>query len=287
LKTIVTHHHQFLSRRVFYRWLLPTLLEWVVIVALFWIGFAAHYWLVWVLVIIVLGSRQQALGLLGHDGAHFTAAKNKRLNDSASALLCFWPMLTTLADYREFHLRHHRLLNTNKDPEVIFKTQMSPKQWSIPVSRRRILGYFLIDLLGFSIPELWKARRLLRMCRTEDDTKRSVVLGEIWPFVMVVGVSAILFLTGYGFAVVIWCIALATSFWAFLRLRTWTEHVGTTSTHFVRMTWWQRVLIAPHASWSHSEHHTHPGIPFWARHKICEPNARTQSLWELLGTFGG
>ena len=179
MKTLDTHLHHSLSRRVFYRWLIPTLLEWVVIVALFWIGFAAHYWLVWVFVIIVLGSRQQALGLLGHDGAHFTAAKNKRLNDSASALLCFWPMLTTLADYRGFHLRHHRLLNTEEDPEVIFKTQMSSKQWNLPASRMQILAYFLFDLLGFGIHGTMEgAQAASDVCRTEGDTKRRMVLSE-------------------------------------------------------------------------------------------------------------
>ncbi len=284
-----------MSRRVFYRWLIPTLLEWATIVGLYWVGFAAHYWLVWVVVVILLGSRQQALGLLGHDGAHFAASRNRRLNDASSALLCFWPMLTTLADYRGFHLRHHRLLNTAEDPEIVFKTSMSPRQWNLPVSRSRILRYFLRDLLGFSVVEVFKARRLLMMCRTEHSPQQESSLthsvarswvSEIGPFALFVAVGTLLVLTGYWFVLAIWFLSLATSFWAFLRLRTWTEHVGSPSTHLVRMTWWQRILITPHASWSHFEHHAHPSIPFWARHKICEQHARTQTLWELLGSFG-
>src|SRR6266511_2930158 len=87
------------SARIFYRWLLPALCEWVAILCLFAIGFAVNTFIVWVVVTVLLGSRQHALGVLGHDGAHFAAAKSRRVNDLASELLCFWPVLTGLADF--------------------------------------------------------------------------------------------------------------------------------------------------------------------------------------------
>ncbi|HEY3874301.1 MAG TPA: fatty acid desaturase [Candidatus Kapabacteria bacterium] len=274
-----------LSRRVFWRWLIPTLGEWVTILALFWIGFALHSWVVWAVIVIVLGSRQQALGLLGHDGAHFAAATDKHVNDFFSALFCFWPMLTTLGDYRRFHLMHHRLLNTEKDPERIFKKELSPNQWKYPVTRKRIFLYFATDLCGAGIFEVVKARKLLRWCREESGVKSRWTM-ELGPALWFACIVAILFATGYEFALLIWFLSLGTSFWAFLRLRTWTEHFGTAKTHFVKLNWFERLAITPHASWSHHEHHEHPSVPFWAREQICDPEARTQSLWELLGSFG-
>jgi len=279
-----------LTRRVFHRWLVPALLEWAAIVALFWIGFTAHHWFVWILVVIVLGSRQHALGVLGHDGAHYTAARNKRVNDIASALLCFWPVLTSLADFRRFHYNHHRYFNSEYDPEIVFKNHMSARQWQIPISRKQILLYLVGDFCGLSALEVVKARRVLSMVGPEFEnapgrTERSAWKPWIGPCVWLVVVGSILYSTGLLIALAVWVIALLTSFWAFFRLRTWTEHGGTSSTHRIWLNRWQKLLITPHGSWSHYEHHAQPGIPFWSRHLVCDPAARTMSLWEFLGSF--
>jgi fatty acid desaturase len=285
-----------LSRRVFYKWLFPALMEWVAIIALFWIGFTAHVWPVWVIVIFLLGSRQHALGVLGHDGSHFTAAKSKRINDVASALLCFWPMMTTLGDFRRFHYNHHRYFNSEHDPEVIFKSTMSGKQWQPPISRRRIAMYFIGDLFGFGILEVLKARQVLTMSGPLFKNAPGRITKGRWknwigPLATLAVIAGILYSFHLLIALAIWYAALLTSFWAFFRLRTWTEHGGIIengeTTHRIRLSLLERILITPHESWSHFEHHAHPGIPFWSRHKICEKGVRTKSLWQTFGSFGG
>ena len=113
----------------------------------------------------------------------------------------------------------------------------------------------------------------------------------IGPLMTLAVIVAVLYSFHLLIALAVWYGALLTSFWAFFRLRTWTEHGGIIengeTTHRIRLSFVERILITPHASWSHYEHHAHPGIPFWSRHKICEPNARTKSLWYVLGSFGG
>jgi fatty acid desaturase len=284
-----------LSKRLFYKWLIPAILEWMAIIALFWIGFSAHFWPVWVIVIFLLGSRQHALGVLGHDGAHFTAAKNKQINDLASALLCFWPMMTTLGDFRRFHYNHHRYFNSEHDPEIVFKSIMSGKQWQPPITRRRIMAYFIGDLFGFGIFEVLKARQVLTMSGPLFQNAPGRIVKGRWkswigPLAFLSAAICVLYISGLLMALAIWYIALLTSFWAFFRLRTWTEHGGIIengeSTHRLKLSFLERILITPHESWSHFEHHAHPGIPFWSRHKICEKGVRTKSLWQTLGTFG-
>jgi len=264
------------SERVFYKWLVPALLEWVAIAALFALGFWAHNFFVWVIVTFVLGSRQHAIGVLGHDGAHFTAARSKRVNDVATELLCFWPNCTSVLDFRRFHFNHHRNFNTEKDPELLFKHVWSAEQWTLPMTRIRIFSYFAGDLIGLGVWEAVKAHRLLGM-----SSARSWYGPALWWSVA----GAVLIATGYGFAIVIWFIALLTSFWAFFRLRTWIEHVGTDSTHRIRANWWQRIFITPHCSWSHYEHHIYPSVPFWRRHELRGPEDATIGMGELFDSF--
>ncbi len=264
------------SERVFHKWLLPAVCEWFAIILLFAVGFMIDHFLIWALVTVLLGSRQHGIGVLGHDGAHFTASENRRVNDLASELLCFWPLITGLSDFRRFHFNHHRYFGTDKDPELLFKNRWSTAQWALPMTRARIITYFLLDLVGFGLLEVLKAYWLL------GKTCRRSWLG---PILWWCAVGTLLHVCGLAFAVVIWFIALGTSFWGFHRLRTWTEHVGTASTHCVQANWWQRILVTPHCSWSHYEHHAYPSVPFWRRHELRTQEAPTVGMGDLFASF--
>lgn len=266
-----------LNEKVFHKWLIPALIEWAVILSLFAMGFALGHWLIWALVVVLVGSRQHALGVLGHDGAHFTAARSRTINDLATQLLCFWPLGSGLGGFRRFHFAHHRHFGTDKDPELLFKNDWSHEQWSLPTTRAQIIRYFLLDLVGFGVPEVAKAFRLLG---------RVGVMDWIGPALMWATVGVLLYMTGLWFAAVIWVLALVTSFWGFFRLRTWTEHVGTPTTHRVQANWWQRIFVTPHGSWSHYEHHEHPAVPFWKRGELRNENDRTVTMGQLFRLFG-
>jgi fatty acid desaturase len=263
--------------KVFARWLFPVLTEWGVIVLLF----AAGYWINslwgWLPIVVLLGSRQHAFAILGHDGAHHLAARNKRLNDLATQVLCFWPIGAGLRAYRRFHFRHHRHVGTELDPELIHKNDWSKEQWSIPKTRLQILTYFLGDLVGLGIPEVFKAIRLVGKAGFWD---------WVGPFLWWATVGTALYLSGYWLAAVVWFAAMYSSFWGFFRLRIWTEHVGTAYVHRVRANWWQRLFIAPYNTWYHYEHHEHPSVPFWKLPELRGKEDQAVSIDELYKSFG-
>lgn len=265
------------GQRLFHRWLVPALVDWLIIVAAMAVGFWVNHLAFWFVVTLVVGNRQHALGILGHDAAHSAATDNKALNDLAAEILCFWPILTGLADFRAFHFKHHRYFNTDKDPELLFKTQWSRAQWSLPKSRAKIFSYFFLDLFGFGALEVAKGFYMLEKIKL-----RSWLGPLVWWTVM----GFVLYTTQLWLAAGIWFAALLTSFWGFHRLRTWIEHVGTDSTHRVRANWWQRIVITPHGSWSHYEHHDHPAVPYWSRHELRPASAPTVSMGELFASFG-
>ena len=263
-------------RPVFYKWLLPTAMEWAIIVALFMAGYWLNSPIAWFAVTVVLGSRQHALAVLGHEGAHYLISRNRWLNDSAAELLCFWPLGVGIGGYREHHFRHHRLIGTPDDAEWIDRDDW---QWTLPKSRSQIVGFFLGDIVGLGVPGV--ARVLFAVAGGRR------ALDWFGPILFLGGLVAAFVWSGLWLVPVVWFSALLTSFWAFFRLRIWTEHVGTSGTHRISANWWQRWFIVPHNTWYHYEHHEQASVPFWAlplqrRHV----SSRTFTIGELFSLYG-
>ena len=169
--------------------------EWGIIVLLFAVGYALDFILVWACVVVLLGSRQHALGVLAHDGAHRAAAKNRFVNDLATQVFCFWPLGVGIGGFRRFHFQHHRHFNTNLDPELQFKNHGGETLWKLPTTKVQIIGYFLLDLVGFGVPEVVKAFRLLGRVGWWD-----------WagPVLWWAIVGTFLYVTGLWFVAVVW-----------------------------------------------------------------------------------
>jgi hypothetical protein len=128
--------------------------------------------------------------------------------------------------------------------------QKYPKRWSAETNQLR---QFFADLLGFSALE---ATMLIRLAPPE---RKIDVLGPI--ATIVTGWAAVLYWADWR-ALAIWHVASATSFWAMFRLRAFTEHVGTASTHRLsEPPLWKKLLYLPENTWLHWEHHKWPAVP--------------------------
>lgn len=75
--------------------------------------------LIYVLVLIIIGSRMRALGNLLHEAAHFKLFRNRKLNNTAGQALCAGPIFINYKRYVADHKLHHRNLWRNaKDPDL-------------------------------------------------------------------------------------------------------------------------------------------------------------------------
>lgn len=218
--------------------------------------------------IIVIGARQHALAILGHDGAHRLITRHPLLNDLLTRLLCVYPLGMNLGGYRNFHFSHHRTVGTPADPELIHKNHRYRllgipvwAQWSAPTRIWQLCLSVLGDFLGGSIPHLGMAMYL---------TRKSSLIEKVAPIFFIGGVTLLCFWLKALWIVGLWFGCLVTSYWAMFRLRIWTEHVGTRHTQLVTANFWQRFLFLPHNTDHHFEHHGHPTAPFWALPKIRE-----------------
>lgn len=184
---------------------------------------AGASFLPWYIAVLVIGTRQHALAILGHDGAHGHAPQ-------WLTRLIFWSIGVNLDRYRAFHFDHHKYLGTDRDPESPFRNDDWNKfSW-------RNVGR---DLVGLSAPEM------LRIWRTAGGSYPAITTTLV-----------ILFVFSPSFALT-WLAALGTSFVACFRQRSIIEHGEAYPIGRVH-----KLILFPHNCWRHAEHHANPGRSF-------------------------
>ena len=99
------------------------------------IGVPDTGWPVKALAILVIGTRQFALGeALLHEASHWHLSNSKSVNDLLGAILA-WPVFTSLAAYRRFHNRLHHELDIANSENSIWEDY---EGWRLPAPSRRL-----------------------------------------------------------------------------------------------------------------------------------------------------
>jgi fatty acid desaturase len=204
------------------------------------------------LLILVIGNRQYALSILGHEAGHYLFAKRKRVNDFLGVTLVTSWLGLSLSAYRRFHFAHHKHVGTSCDPELRHMNAFAP-EWTLPLTWRKLALLTLKDwfLLGGTHNFVW----LLKL--TAPRSSR-----EALPILWSCAVHAALIHSGHGEITALWFASLVLGYWPMFRWRVWLEHRGTSSTQRVQLGFLFGKLIAPHNLWLHYEHHEYPQVPF-------------------------
>jgi fatty acid desaturase len=71
-------------------WLRDLLLDWLLIFLAIAIGL--NFWYLIPVSIFIIGNRQHALAILGHDATHKLVSKNNRINYMLGNFLCYAPL---------------------------------------------------------------------------------------------------------------------------------------------------------------------------------------------------
>lgn len=266
-----------LSRRIPFTWLKDAALDWGVIALTFGLlGWTQNLWLI-LPAILIIGNRQHALALLGHDGTHFTITYKKRLNDILNDLVAWMPLGLTGDGYRNLHILHHRDLGTAHDPEIVYKG-LRADQWDLPAKLKDVLLLAARDMIGGGVIDY---KIIFDYSRpTHNRTYGALALWHL-------AFNTVLLTFGLWWVSVIWYVSLLTSFIMFFRLRMWIEHQGTDTTQRLHLNWWQGPLLAPHLSWHHWEHHFWPSIPYarLPQLRALIPSVPVKTLGQLIRHF--
>jgi fatty acid desaturase len=264
-----------LSRPNLAHWLVLVAIDWAMIIAI--LAVCYHFWnpVVVVLGAFLLGTRQHALAVLGHEGTHYRISETRRLNDLLSGVLCFGPLGFDGEVYRRFHLQHHLHTSTPNDPELELKAAAAP-MYDQPTPFRRIVMSFVTGLVGAGIPELYRFVRKL-----PPRSWRELAGPIAWHTLAL----SSLVVTKQLWVAGIWWVAYCTSYWAVFRGRIWTEHHETDDTNRTHFNWVQQFFFVPNGIGYHYEHHRWPSITSWnvkiARH-LLHPSIAVIPMARLL-----
>lgn len=120
-------------------------LTYLIIIATIYICERVSFWL-YPLAILILCNQYLTLNLLGHEGIHGLLHRNRIVNRTLARYLCHFPFLISYTHYSMNHLRHHRNLGTDQDPDInIYQiARSSVSSW---------ISQSIVNSLNFSIPK--------------------------------------------------------------------------------------------------------------------------------------
>jgi fatty acid desaturase len=214
----------------------------------------------YVVAVMLIGARQLGLAILMHDAAHGALHPNQGVNDWVGHWLCAAPVGARLADYRPYHLKHHRYTEQKEDPDLALSAPF-------PVTRASLMRKMFRDLSGQTFI---KQRFGPLLAKRSDVAGGNVVNRALTSFLLV---NALMFaglaLAGYWWAyLALWIVPLATWFPLVTRLRNIAEHacVDTREDPFshartTKANILERLLIAPYWVHYHGEHHVFMHVP--------------------------
>jgi len=93
-----------------------------------------------ILVVLLMGLRMNAFGVVVHEGSHGLLARSRTLNDRICNWgIAFWT-INSVEEYRPTHRLHHRYLGQERDPDRVF--------YLVPSRRGALTSLLLQDLFG-------------------------------------------------------------------------------------------------------------------------------------------
>jgi len=234
--------------------------QWAVIFAAVALSIWAQSWLVTLPVLLIVATRQHALLVLMHDGAHRLLAGNRFSNDLLSNLALSFPLFVSTSRYREHHLRHHRNVNRANDPDL--------EESTIPATQRGLLLLLARDATLLTV--LKSLRSLDRFGMAGMFRRNSgVPAREKYAFCAfaTVLIGTLTTSGGWSLFVLYWLTPMLVLLPPLLRIRGVSEHAGRLGrgllghARSIDVSLAERLILAPCNVNRHLEHHLFPGIP--------------------------
>ncbi|MEZ4990651.1 MAG: fatty acid desaturase family protein [Saprospiraceae bacterium] len=228
----------------------------------------------YVLAVLIIGARMHALAILMHDATHYRFLKNRKWNDLLTNITCMYPVFSSIEQYRDNHLRHHKHLNTEEDPDWVAK--LGKREFHFPKTK---LGFFITVISYFTLYQgimdaVWFLKRFGKTDqhvaqKSGSQLPRLVFYLVLFTLLTVVG--------GWFYFLIFWIVPYLSTFFMFQYIRSVAEHYGElsydhllSSTRSVKPNLIERFFIAPHQVGFHLEHHLYPGVPFYNLPKLHE-----------------
>jgi fatty acid desaturase len=256
-----------------HRHVLALIMDWAIIALAIYGCLQFFNPVTYLLAVIIIGARMHALAILMHDATHFRFLRNRKWNDLITNLVTMYPLFTSIELYRQNHLRHHRHLNTDHDPDWVAK--LGVKEFTFPKTKAEFLWTLFTYLILYRGVKdaIWFLKRFQapsakQVSKSTDHYKKIFYL------------ALIIVLTVFGwwpYFLLFWFIPYLSTFFMFQYIRSVAEHFGDLgrdhdleSSRTVKANWIEKFFMSPHNVGYHLEHHLYPGVPFYHLPKLHE-----------------
>lgn len=244
-------------------------MQWIVIAGALGAATASHSWLIRFIAFAVIGTRQHALLVLMHDGAHRLLCIGRQFNDILSNLTLAFPLLISTGRYREHHFRHHSKLNSDSDPDREDGEVPSRAFDFLILLLKDISGLSTLKTLGsmskFGVFGLWS----LRDQSASYERKLFMVFCGI-------ALTSVSFFDAWAMVLIFWIGPMIFVLPGLLRIRGVAEHAGSkreqlsrSDARSISANWLEKIFFAPCNVNRHWEHHLFPQVPSYRLERLA------------------
>lgn len=241
---------------------------WGVVVAAAAAAYATRSPAVYVLAVVVIGSRQRGLVNLVHETSHHKLFRHRAVNDVVGRLVVGYPLLTPPPGYRCQHCRHHaNLWDASKDPKAQRYDAIGLGDPSSVSPRRFLLKHVAGPLLLLHVPGTLVRTLSFR----EDSWRERVWVSLYWGTILTVSIA-----TGTWLLLLLfWVVPYVTSFQVIRYWNDMADHAGLAGVDpWTTSRSWESNPVTEFFLRSfdayHLLHHLFPGIPHYRMAKAHE-----------------
>lgn len=212
----------------------------------------------------------RGLECLVHEASHYNLTRAKAVNDAVADLLCAWPVLSQVSNYRKSHMVHHRAFGHATDPDRIRFSALGidkldrtdPWRFTLGVGQR-LLPY---------VPGWWWAIGV---------DGATIARFSMWHTAAFLAPASLIL--GWQQALVLWALTWAVPVFLALPILRFVAETAEhdyeeedAETQVIFKTTWSNVgwihhwIFHPHNDGFHAVHHLYPSVPHHALPRVHE-----------------
>jgi fatty acid desaturase len=250
--------------------LIATAEEWAAIAVA--IALCSYFWhpVLYVVAVLVIGARQHALLILGHDASHYRYLRTRWQNDLFGNLFLMWPTFASVEGFRKFHGTHHQYTGLPNDGNRdLWHThnaegELEP-EWVFPKTRAGLV-LMILRRAAFVTGISWILRGLVGS--SFIPSPRWMVAARLGFYASVAGTLTLY--DAWSGLLLYWVVPFCTWHIAAQYIRLICEHSAVEAeeseygvTRTTIPTWLERIFILPRNVGFHLEHHWYPSVPWY------------------------
>ena len=237
--------------------------DWTVILSAYYLFVKFPNVITFIFLVIILASRQHAFFANQHEASHGYLHSNPIVNEWLSTIFCSIPMGHNYYYFMQYHLLHHRFLNTDLDPSYV--PIKNDPNWFFPMKKKQFYLLSLKDFLGLN----YKVMTFYETLYSRHSVSFRYYIDRYSYYFISTGIAYAL-TRDWKISLLCtlaWAIAKYSVLVWFIRIRTIIEHSGYIPNNLqsrdVVGSVWEKFFIIPHHVGLHGLHHAKPEVPAW------------------------